>query len=429
MRSGRLTTSVRRRGAGLERHTLGLGLLLVLVGIFFSYVSIVAVNGVPFQDGYRIKAVLPTETPALKPSDAIRIAGERVGSVKTVEQTPDGAIATLELAPDDAPIGKDAQLFVRLRSASYLYYVELDPGDPSDPLPEGGTIPVGQVDFGTDPLEIARAFEKDTQRAFGDDLQAFGFGLADRGEDLNRLTGDLEPALREGTPLLEAAVPRGGEPGDFVRGTQRTFSGLAGDRPDDVEGLIASARETFGVFGRRNAEIGETIELVPSLSDELRSTLPVTDPLLDDADRLAADLTPTLRDVDRLLPDLNGLLRQGDLFRTEADRLTAVLDPALRLAEPVFRKLYPGAASLKPALEPLPATLSYVAPYDKELAAFGAGGVAVTKNRPEMGSAPGQPAVRFAPIFACATDRAVYAKPGETFKNRSEQRPFECLGE
>ncbi|MBA2763416.1 MAG: hypothetical protein H0U42_01840 [Thermoleophilaceae bacterium] len=427
MRSGRLTTSIRRRGARLEDHQLALGLGLVLIGLFLSYVSIAAVNGVPFQDGYRIKAVLPSETPALKPSDAIRIGGERVGSVKLVEYTPEGTVATLELAPEDAPVGRDAELFVRLRSASYLYYVDLDPGDRSDPLPEGGTIAADRVDFGTDPLEIARAFNRDTQRAFKRSVTAFGFGLQGRGADLNRGVGDLEPALRQGTPLLEAAVPREGEPGDFVRGTQRTFSGIAGERPDDIEGLIAATRRSLGTIAGRREELGATIDLVPPLSDELRSTLPVVDPLLEDADRLAVRLTPTLGDLDRLLPDVNRLLRVGDQLRSESRELTARLDPALELADPVLRALYPGAASLLPAIEPVRPVADELAQYDREIRLFGEGAVSVTDNRPETGAAPGQPAVRFAPILTCATEREPFPKPREALGQRSGKSPLECL--
>jgi ABC-type transporter Mla subunit MlaD len=417
----RAAAKVRRLAAGLERRVVLIGVVMAMIGIALTVISAAAVNRVPFIPYYQLRAVLPPDGPPLKPGDAVRIGGQRVGTISSVDPRPRDSLVTMDILPKYSPIGRDARAFIRLKSAAYIYFVELEPGDRRDPFPEGGTIPKRRVAFGTDPLEIVRSFDRASRRAFRRTLTATGGGIAGRGRTVNAALQDLEPALEQGTPQLEALNPRGGEPGDLVDGTNRTARGLAGRRPDDLERTIPAARSVLETVAGRRVELGRTLDLVPPLEHEVLTTSPVADPLLADAERLVVDLPPLVADLDRVLPEVNGLLSAGDELRSETSEITSAADPALREAPPLFRDLRPAAASLRPLAETLIPTAAELARYDRDLLLSVRGLLSVGEQFYPQGDPPDNPALRIAPIFCDHRPREPFPEPGEATERRADE--------
>ncbi len=148
---------------------------------------------------------------------------------------------------------------MRLRGLAGATYLEVDPGTPSDPLPEGGLIPRSRTSSGVELTDVVDAFDPVTTGAVRRTLDAYGRGFIGRGQDLNRALGDLGPALDSTTPLLRAATEPPGELARLLGGMDRVARGFATPSGTDLAGLLPPAASTFSTTAERRAALQETI--------------------------------------------------------------------------------------------------------------------------------------------------------------------------
>jgi virulence factor Mce-like protein len=415
---GRFSRTVRAGLRRLEGRELLLGCIVAAVGLALAWVAWESVNGVPLQNRYQVKVEVPASSPILKEGDAVRIAGRYAGFVDDVEPAGGNVLVTAELRPEFSPLGNDARANVRVKSVVYLTYLELVPGNVDDPMPEGGTIPIERSGSGVDLLEVVQLFDRRARAALRDSISTAGVGVADRGEAINPAIADLEAAGPDLTSQTRALTARPGALARTLAGAARVARGLRADRPDDVAALLDSASSVAGALAAREAELGEAIELLRPLEDELLATAPLADPLLADAERTVRALEPAARELSAALPEVNELLALGDRVRTETARLTAAINPVLAAAAPVLRELRPTVASIKPLLGPLQTLIDGVEPYAEDIERAGLGIVSATDNSIPVGAtAAGNPALRFTPILTCHEAREPYPEPGETMEH------------
>jgi ABC-type transporter Mla subunit MlaD len=404
----------------LNRPALALGLVVVAVMAVMVWVSIIAINGVPFSNPYKVKALVPAGAPLLKDGDEVRVAGRRAGQVRKVEVGSGGALLSIDL--DQGPVGPGASTRVRLRGLAGAVYVELDRGDTSRPLPEGSTIPLRTSSTTTQLTDVVAGFRRDTRRALARTLPAYGAGLIGRGEDLNRLIGQLARTLPDTTAVLRAFAPRPGALADLLaqaRLTTRGFAGPADAR--DLEALLPPGHETLRALGSVRARLGDSIAATPPLEDEVRATLPLADPLLADADAAVRALRPGVDELAATLPDLNALLgREADLARVSA--LARGAAPVLAVARPLVRELRTGALSLPPVARALIPLADYLARFPRELYDAPDGFRRWGGFRYAEGQASGSRAVRFSMILTCAKARDAYPAPGAAESQESSCR-------
>jgi phospholipid/cholesterol/gamma-HCH transport system substrate-binding protein len=414
----RVHQAVSRSAARLDRHKLALGLLVAAVGLVMAYVAWISARGVPFQDRYEVKALIPSDSPIVKEGNAVRIAGRLAGFVRGVDPHHGSVEVRMELRPQFAPIGRDARVYVRVKSITYLTYVEIRPGDVDEPMEEGGTIPLAHSGSGVDLLEVVQLFDEDARRALSTTATNVGYGLAGRGRQLNAGIGDLASVLRVGTPQLRAITRRDGAIREAISGTDATVRGLAGRRSDDVSALVGSGSSVLGAVGRRHRELGEAIDLLRPFEDELLSTAPLADPLLEDAAALTRELRAPFAQLERALPALERLLRLGDQIRSRTSVLARFIDPVLRVAAPLLRRLRPAIASLDPFIAALRPLVRTVRPYRGDMVRAGLGLIGATSRRyPEGATAPGTVALRFSPVLTCHRARDPFPDPGETMRH------------
>lgn len=411
----RFSQRVSRAASRLDRHHLALGLLVCAVGAAMAYVSWVAVKGVPFQDRYEVNAIIPSDSPIVKDGNAVRIAGRLAGFVRGVEPHEGDIKVRMELRPQFAPIGRDAHIYVRVKSITYLTYVEIRPGDLDHPMAEGGTIPVSRAGSGVDLLEVVQLFDRRSRRALSATATNVGLGVAGRGDELNGALGDLSSVARHGTPQLRAITRRKGAIRDIVSGTADTVRGLKGRRPDDVSALIRSSSSVLGAVGHRDRELGASLDLLRPFEDEFLATAPLADPLLEDSAELSKELAPAFSELGDAAPSINRLLGLGDEIRSQTRVLVRFLNPVLRKAAPLLRRIRPAIASLDPFVEALNPIVTIVTPYRDDIRRAGLGFISATDNSyPEGATAAGNPALRFSPVLTCHTARDPYPEPGET---------------
>ncbi len=416
----RFASSLTRATSKLSDHKIALGLLVAAIGGFLAYIAWVSINGPPFQNRYEINVEVPADSPILQPGDAVRVAGRFAGFVIDVEPVPDeeALVVKTELDPQFAPIGMDASSNVKVRSLVYLTYLEIFPGDRSNPMPEGGTIPVENSGSGVDLLEVVQLFDAHARKTFRELSVGLGTGLAGRGVDLNVVLADLDETARDATAQFQALTADKGSLRRLIAGLARVTSGLQGEQPDDVAALLTSGSAAMGAFAARREDLGRTLDLLRPFEDEFLATTPIADPLLRDAAAFSEEVTPLAEQITASLPQLNQLLALGEELSSETLAITEAADPVLEGSAPQFAALYPVIASLLPFLDSLTPIIDAIEPYEEEIVAGSRGLISASKTLfPEGQSAPGANALRFGAILFCATARNPYPPPHTAIHN------------
>ena len=421
---GRIQRALYGTTKRLEGHTMALGLLATAVGLFMAYLAWASISGVPFQDRYEVKALVPADSPILQKGDAVRIAGRLAGLITDVEPgpKPGSTEVSMDIRPQYAPIGQDAEATVRVKSLIYLSYLELSPGNVDDPLEEGGTLPLAQGGSNTDLLEVVELFDRESRDALSRSIYNTGVGLADRGGDLNVALADLAEVTKNGSEQLQAITEEPGAIARNVRGAAAVARGLTGARADDVAGLVASGARTVTAVANRRDELGQTLEELRPLEDELLETAPILDPVLDDATVLSRELDPVVAELAATLPELNRTLARGDAIRAQTARLTAALRPVLRDATPVIGGLQPTVAAVSAMVPSLNQLVGTVGPFAEDITVSSEQVLSASSKLYPTTSPAGDDnvALRFAPIFACHTARNPDPMPGEPVQETEE---------
>src|SRR2546430_355186 len=217
----------------MQKQAPSVGRILVAVGFTLSCFALllflwVTFGGpVPFKpESYRFTADFPEAITLQKEAD-VRIAGVSVGKVKSLSLAPDSVChsqdptersacnttrATIEIAPQYAPISSDAKAILRQKTLLGETYVEITTGSqvqPGEtvgnvnaqsssidvgkisgdhavqPIPEGGHLGQTQVQDQTQIDEIFQGFDKPTRQAFQSWMQNAGIAINGQGLSLN----------------------------------------------------------------------------------------------------------------------------------------------------------------------------------------------------------------------------------------------------
>src|SRR5437588_3522164 len=133
----------------METRAPGLSRVITMVLFSLSCVGLLlflwlSVGGqIPLNtQGYRFSVAFPNASQLATQAD-VRIAGVKVGKVIDKRLDPNGnrTIATIQLQNQYAPIHKDAQAILRIKTILGETYVELTPGSPNKPaLPDDGLL-------------------------------------------------------------------------------------------------------------------------------------------------------------------------------------------------------------------------------------------------------------------------------------------------
>ena len=430
-----LNQRVTRAASKLNDHTLALGFVVAAIGMFIAYIAFASTTGPPFQSAYRITVEVPPDRPSefqgeeqgssppLRVGQAVRISGQLAGLISGVEPNREsgGINVTANITkPQFRPIGRDATAYVRVHSIVYNTYLEIEPGDRSDPMEDGDTITREHVDSGVDLLEVVQLFDREARESLRATVVNIGQGLGGRGPELNAAFKDLKPLSTNLRRQLEAATRDEGAIGEGISGGARTTDALRGFRRDDVAGSITSGGAVLDAVASRRTQLGEAIDLLPPFQDEFLKTAPVANPTLDELATTAPALVPAVRSLNGALPELNELLGLGGELREETILTGRLANPVLRATIPVVREIFPILASLQHPDQPgglvedADTVVEKVTPYVNDIIVAGERLAEVTSQPFPQGSPPGidWPSGRVIPILTCHNDRNPYPAPG-----------------
>ena len=334
-------------------------------------------------EGYRFKAAFP-EAALLVPEADVRMAGVNIGKVKSTELAPGGRRTLAEIEVDErfAPIKANTRAILRQKSLLGETYVELSPGGPgAEDLPDGGTLPDGQIDDTVELDEIFSIFDRRTRRNFEAWLRESGIAFSgDYGRDVNNALGNAAPFFERGTDLLRPLDAQRLALRRLVRNTGRVFDAISSEN-GQLRGLIVNGDRTFGALASRDRELAETFLILPTFLRETRATVQRlerfarnTDPLVRDLQEPAADLAPTLRDLGDLSPDLVALFDDVDPLVDASETGVPAAERFIRGAEPVLESTHDFQSELNPILAYLSFARQQVADF------FTTGGAALAGN-------------------------------------------------
>ena len=292
--------------------------LIVIVAVFLAYN---ANNGLPFVPVYRISAELPNAA-RLGPNNEVRIGGERVGVVESIETTTNStngeqaAKLNLKLDKTADPIPEDTTVRVRYRSSFGLKYLELTRGTGKG-LPEGGTLPIQQSSEQTEFDDIGNTFDTPTREAARTNLQEFGSAFAGRGASLNQAIESLNPLFQNLKPVAANLNAPQTNLVRFFPALGRTAELVAPVAEDNAQQFTNMAI-AFAALSSDPEALKEAISsAAPVLEVGIRS-LPEQRPFLRDFSEVFRLLRPGVKELKQALPDLNSTLRIGTpvLLRT-----------------------------------------------------------------------------------------------------------------
>ncbi len=339
-------------------------------------------------EGYRITVPFKEATQLAVESD-VRISGVSVGKVKSIELADNGlADATVEMDSKFGPIPSDTRAILRQKTLLGETYVELTPGDRDGPtLPEDGTLAVAQVSNAVQLDEIFRTFNARTRQAFKVWMTGTAAAVRSKGPELSAAIAELGPFAEETNRLLRVLDSQHLALRQVLHNGGEVFHALS-ERKDQLSGLIENSNAVFQTTARRNADLEQLFEVLPTFQRESRATLERldsfarnTDPLVQQLRPAARELSPTLVAASKAAPDLQkffvGLRGTINASGTGFPALRRLLSDDLT---PFLARLGTTVDGRDPYLAHLNSIVEALRDYKHEITAFLGNAAAATNN-------------------------------------------------
>jgi virulence factor Mce-like protein len=305
-----------------QRRTSSLAASPVMVGAITTLIIIVAVflaynanNGLPFVSTYNVSVEMPNAA-RLSPNNEVRIGGNRVGVVKSIEtvQNPDnGSVASklnLKLDESAEPIPADSTVQVRYRSSFGLKYLELSRGASERGLEDGDSLPLSQAREQTEFDDVGDTFDVQTREEVRTNLQEFGSAFAGRGASLNQAVESLNPLFTNLSPVASTLASPQTDLARFIAELGEAAAIVGPVALQNAEQFTNMAI-AFNALSSDPEALKDAISSSPPLLTAGIRSLPVQRPFLRDFAIAQRLLRPGVKQLRLALPDLNSAIAVG----------------------------------------------------------------------------------------------------------------------
>ncbi len=343
-----------------------IALIAVLVGGYilsnqrFYLPAWVPVIGSDFVDYNAEFSTAQAVTPGQ--GQTVIVAGVTVGEIGKVTLDDGRAIVQMKIRKQYAQIYNDATALLRPKTGLNDMVIELNPGSAnSGEIPEGGTLKVSRTLPNVNPDEILAGLDADT-RSY---LQLLING---GGQGLNGNASELSATLKRFDPVAVYLAKIGSQLGRrqaYIKSSIHNFSILSqalGERDTQLARFVRSSNDVFSVFASEQANLRETLRLLPE-------ALSTTNTALVNSDALTSQMGPALK---KLEPTAVGTADALKTLQTFAKATTPVIENQLRpftgQAEPTVASLKPSAANLAETAPKLDTSFSVLNTLTNELA-------------------------------------------------------------
>jgi phospholipid/cholesterol/gamma-HCH transport system substrate-binding protein len=336
----------------------------------------------PFApQGYRLTAEFNQAVELGAESD-VRISGVNVGKVVSVSLDRHTGLtrAVMELDSQYAPRPADTRAILRAKTLLGETFIELSPGSQSAPkLPDGGTLPPGQIAPSVQLDQILSTFDPATRQAFRTWQQQDAIALTNRGEQFNAAVAELFPFATNVDAVLAVLNRDSAATTTLLRDGGQVFSALSRS-PAQLQGLVRNSNAVFAATAAQDTALANTVRAFPPFLIATRETIDrvdrfaaATKPLIDELRPAAVQLSPALESTAVLAPELR------DLFINLAP-LTAASKAGVPAFERFLDDTVPLLARLTPYLGNIVPVVDYINVYRREIAGFFANSTAASQG-------------------------------------------------
>lgn len=323
----------------------------------------------------------------------VRIAGVRVGEVRSIDHEGEHARVVLSLEEQYTPLHEGATIRLGARSLVEEGYLEIVDGE-GEEIAAGTTLPAEAVRPSVQLNDVLRGLDSETRDAMSSMLRSMGTGTKGTRAGLRSTLKGLGHLGREGHTALDAIAAQSEDLTALAKDTATLLSAL-----DTGEGQIATMvanaeAVTKSTSGQREA-IENTMRQLPGVlasagnaSEELAKLSGSLAPVAAHLKSAAPFLSAALRELPETSKDLRGMLPE---LSQVLDRAPATLDRIPTLGSDL-RRLIPAATATLQDVNPM---LAYLKPYGPEIAAYFANFAASMQYTDEVG----QRYIRLMPLY------------------------------
>lgn len=315
--------------------------------------SVVLMTALGAGDGsdYRVRAIF-VDAAGITTGADVRVAGANVGSIGGIYAGEDGLASVILIIKDPAfqRFYKDAKCRIRLQSLIGEKFVDCDPGTPSK-----GELPADPADDSRvilshhatrspiDPDVIMNTMREPQRERFRTILNELGVTLTGRGQDLQEILDRFNPTFYNVNRVLKILARENRQLERMADDGDRSLIQLAKARKNIV-GMMKNADTAARATNAKQAELAETMRLLPGFLRELEATAPVLEDFANQAAPVAASaraasgdlstfVSGTKNFVDAANPALKRFGQTADVFRAQIPALQPVAETLRQIGQ------------------------------------------------------------------------------------------------
>lgn len=266
-------------------------------------VAIIVLTG---GSSYQVKAVFQNAS-QLVTGDQVEVAGNSIGSISSIQLTPDGeAELTLSISDSDyEPLHQGTQAIVRLTSLSGIAnrYVELRLGPATAPaIPNNGVIADTNTTTAVDLDELFDTLNAPTRKGLQNVFQGSASQYAGEGQKMQLAWNYLNPAVVSASVLFSELNRDTAKFTRFITASSGLVTTLA-QRSSALSALVSNLNITTSALAAQRTSLGEAIQRLPGFMALADTTFVNLRSALD-------DLTPLVNVSKPVAPKLQAFLEQ-----------------------------------------------------------------------------------------------------------------------
>lgn len=260
------------------------GMATVVLGMTLSN------GGFAKRDVYKARF---TDVTGVAVGDEVRIAGVRVGTVRSVE-IADKDKAVLEFGIDpDVKLTQNTTATLRFRNLVGQRYMALAQGSEgaTTAIKPGSTIPLARTQEALDLDLLLNGFKPVFQALNPTDVNKLAFEIV---QTLQGESGNVESLLGSVSSLTQTLAGRDKLIGDVIKNLSKTLD-IVGSRDAELSTTISTLRDFIGGLKDDRKDILDSLDGIADLTDETAGLLTEATPLLasdlKELNRLTANLS------------------------------------------------------------------------------------------------------------------------------------------
>lgn len=331
------------RGTSLNRPNLivrGVSLLVL------AAVIVIVVVLVSSGSSYTLKLKMANAT-GLQTGAQVFLGGVPVGSVSDLEMDRAGnaVIVTLDLEKGKAHVGQGARAAVIATNLLGTKSVQLAPGNRSEPLPSGTSLPESATSIPTDLDQIVDVLNQPTRVDLQMLLTEAGVAVAGRKADVSAILRQFPLSLTAATKLFQGLVTDNHSLADFIANSNAFIARVNAQGPQ-LKRLLTSAAGASQTFSDQAVSLTQAIKDGPYFFRVLQSFFGGIEKSANELEPITAELSQTAGPLDQTLKAIKPFadaavptLNRGAQIAPTLSELAEQATPTLQAAVPTLSSL------------------------------------------------------------------------------------------